>query len=78
MRQTTPPVIPLLKLTFYAACLGVGIGFLSTAYYFALQLGLRVVGLVIPSASNPTTLNAGRYVWIVTTIGGFLVGLAVQ
>lgn len=66
-------------LLFYAACLGVAISCLSAAYYTALRFGLHLIWSALPNALKPDGSDSFRfYAWIITTIGGFLVGLVVR
>lgn len=66
------------QLTLYAVGIGVTVGFLATAYYFALRFGLRLIWHTLPSHVGLTVVAFSNYVWILTTIGGFLVGLSVH
>jgi len=61
-----------------AACMGIIIGWLSTAYYVVLQEGLQIVWTALPTKLNWEPNNLHHYAWILTTIGGFLVGLSVH
>ncbi|UBF26317.1 chloride channel protein [Kovacikia minuta CCNUW1] len=72
-------LIPFNRLIVYAACLGIGVGFLSIAYYFALRLGLKAIWDVLPTIRYPGAADDFRpYAWILTGIGGLLVGLSVH
>ncbi|MGA7932188.1 MAG: chloride channel protein [Kovacikia sp.] len=66
------------RLIFFAACLGIVIGCLSTTYYFVLQRGLQTIWTSLPTALHWDPNNFGRYAWVFTTIGGLLVGLSVH
>jgi H+/Cl- antiporter ClcA len=65
-------------ILLYAAGIGVSVGVVSTAYYFALQLGFWLIGFVIPNAPNPAHLTLLRGAWFVPAIGGWLVALTVR
>lgn len=66
------------QLILYAAGVGIVVGFLATAYYFTLKFGLKLIWHTLPSYVESTGMTFRSYVWILTTIGGFLVGLAVH
>jgi len=66
------------RLLFYAGCLGIGIGCLSTLYYVVLQWGLQTVWTTLPRALHWDPGNVQSFAWIFTTIGGLLVGLSVH
>lgn len=66
------------QLILYAASIGIVVGFLATAYYVALQFGLELIWHALPRLIEPTSTTFRSYVWILTTIGGFLVGLTVH
>jgi H+/Cl- antiporter ClcA len=67
------------SLIVYAACLGVGVGCISVAYYLALKLGFRAIWAILPNIFHPDTDDDFRtYAWILTGTGGLLVGLAVH
>jgi H+/Cl- antiporter ClcA len=67
------------SLIVYAACLGIGVGCLSVAYYFALKLGFRAIWAILPNIFRPDADDDFRtYAWVLTGIGGLLVGLAVH
>jgi H+/Cl- antiporter ClcA len=57
-------------LIFLSALIGVGGGLLAAAYYYLLQGTLHVVWEVIAPSIGP--------LWIVTAIGGLLVGLSLR
>lgn len=62
---------------FYAAAIGIAGGLVATMYYYTLEAGLHLVWHTIPELLTPylPPLAVSNYVWIATTIGGFLVGL---
>lgn len=71
------------QILVYAAGLGVSIGLLSTGYYLILKFGTQAIWQGIPEIvhlpdpiRNPN--DARYYAWILTTLGGFLVGLIVH
>ncbi|MBW4663699.1 MAG: chloride channel protein [Chroococcus sp. CMT-3BRIN-NPC107] len=62
---------------FYAAVIGIAGGLVATVYYYTLEAGLHLVWHTIPEFLTPymPPVAVSNYVWIATTIGGFLVGL---
>jgi H+/Cl- antiporter ClcA len=67
------------QLIVYAVGIGIIVGFLATAYYFALGFGLQLIWHTIPNRVEfSSTVTFRSYVWIFTTIGGFLVGLTAR
>ncbi|MBD2681317.1 MULTISPECIES: chloride channel protein [Nostoc] len=64
------------RLLVYAACLGVGIGCLSSVYYFTLQLGTKTIWTILPNVLG--TKDFYSFAWIITAIAGLLVGLTVR
>lgn len=65
----------------YAAIIGIAGGLVATAYYYTLEGSLHLVWHTIPELISPylpTAIATGNYVWIATTIGGFLVGLTLH
>lgn len=63
---------------FWAAAIGLIGGLLATAYYFTLEKSLHLVWHFIPDLVFPyfpAGFSTSNYVWITSTIGGFLVGL---
>ncbi len=65
-------------LIVYAACLGLGVGVLSVAYYYALKLGLKTIWTILPTIVHGNPDDFRSYAWILTTLGGLLVGVAVH
>ncbi len=67
------------QLLLYAACLGVAIGGVSALYYFALQFILWLVWTWLPNTIRPNSAKDFQsFAWVLTAIGGLLVGLVVQ
>lgn len=64
------------RLLLYAACLGVGIGCLSSLYYFTLQLGTQTIWEILPNFLGMDDFYS--FAWIITAIAGLLVGLTVH
>jgi H+/Cl- antiporter ClcA len=66
-------------LLLYAACLGVAIGGVSALYYFALQFILWLVWTWLPNAIRPNSAaHFQSFAWVLTGVGGLLVGWVVQ
>ena len=64
-----------------SALIGIAGGLVATAYYYLLEACLHLVWHTLPdflTAYFPTGFSSGNYVWIVTTIGGLLVGLTLH
>lgn len=64
-----------------ATVIGITGGFVATAYYYGLEGCLHFVWHTLPewiTPSLPFGLAPANYVWIVTTIGGFCVGLVLH
>ncbi|GAB4369721.1 MAG: chloride channel protein [Elainellaceae cyanobacterium] len=71
--------LSLRQILLYAAGLGVTVGLLSTGYYLLLKLGLQVIWQSLPGMFHLSDPNDTRYyAWILTTLGGFLVGVIVH
>ncbi|KGF72024.1 hypothetical protein DO97_13440 [Neosynechococcus sphagnicola sy1] len=67
------------QLLFYAAGIGITVGFLSAAYYWTLELGFQWVWKTLPNRIDyPSWSTFNEFVWPLTTLGGLLVGLAVH
>ncbi len=66
-------------LLFYAGCLGIFIGLISVGYYTLLRFGLQLVWHTLPNLIQ-TNLDQDfpNFAWILTTLGGFLVGITVH
>ena len=66
---------------FCAAVIGIAGGLVATVYYNVLEGFLHLVWHTLPAIvlpHLPVGLPASNYVWIVTTIGGFCVGLTLH
>ncbi len=66
------------QIILCSAVIGIAGGLVATAYYYALEGSLHLVWHTIPEFLEPyfpASIPAWNYVWIATTIGGFLVGL---
>ncbi len=64
-----------------AAVIGIAGGLVATAYYYVLEGSLHFVWHTLPDVLNPyfpSKFPAWNYVWIATTIGGFLVGVTLH
>ncbi len=64
-----------------ASLIGIAGGLVATSYYFVLEKLLHFFWHTFPEFVNPyfpPWLPAWNYVWIVTTIGGFFVGLSLH
>ncbi len=62
-----------------ASLIGIAGGLVATSYYFVLEKLLHFFWHTLPEFLNPyfpNWLPAWNYVWIITTIGGFFVGLS--
>lgn len=66
------------QMILCAAVIGIAGGLVASAYYYVLEACLHVVWHTLPDFLEPyfpTGFPSWNYVWIATTIGGFLVGL---
>lgn len=66
------------QLILCAAVIGIAGGLVATVYYYVLEACLHSVWHTLPDALAPyfpRQIPAWNYVWIATTIGGFLVGV---
>ncbi|MDF5714950.1 MAG: chloride channel protein [Rhizonema sp. NSF051] len=64
-----------------SAVIGIAGGLVATAYYYLLEACLHLVWHTLPdfiTPKFPTGFSDQNYVWIVTTIGGLLVGLTLH
>lgn len=64
-----------------SAAIGIAGGLVATAYYYVLEACLHFVWHTLPDFITPTFpigFSNENYVWIVTTIGGLLVGLTLH
>ncbi|PZO44507.1 MAG: voltage-gated chloride channel [Pseudanabaena frigida] len=62
----------------YAAAIGIIGGIVATAYYFLLENSMHLVWHSIPDLIVPyfsVNFPKSNYIWIVSTFGGFLVGM---
>ncbi len=75
------PELAYRQMIFYAALIGIAGGLVATAYYYVLEAGIHLVWHTLPDLLKlyfPTVIPSWNYVWIVTSIGGFLVGLTLH
>lgn len=66
------------QLVLLAAIIGIAGGLVATAYYYVIEGSLDFVWQTIPALIKThfySSFLINNYVWIATTIGGFLVGL---
>lgn len=66
---------------FCAAVIGIAGGLVATVYYNVLEACLHLVWHTLPALvlpHLPAGIPVSNYVWIVTTIGGFCVGLTLH
>lgn len=66
------------QLVLLAAIIGIAGGLVATAYYYIIEGSLDFVWQTIPALIKThfySSFLVNNYVWIATTIGGFLVGL---
>jgi hypothetical protein len=66
------------QMIFCSALIGIAGGLVATAYYYVLEACLHLVWHTLPEFLEPyfpASIPSWNYVWIATTIGGFLVGL---
>ena len=66
---------------FCAAVIGIAGGLVATVYYNVLEACLHLVWQTLPALvlpHLPAGIPSSNYVWIVTTIGGFCVGLTLH
>ena len=69
------------QIILASAAIGIAGGLVATAYYYLLESCLHLVWHSIPHFIEPlfpTKFPSWNYVWIATTIGGFLVGLTLH
>lgn len=70
---------PYSRLLLWAVAIGIAGGLVSTTYYFALKFGLNLLWNTLPYRVDLKPEDDLRYyVWIITMIGGLLVGLSVH
>lgn len=66
------------QLYLCAVIIGIAGGMVATAYYFVLETMMHGMWHILPEIVEPyfpSWLPTSNYVWIATTVGGFLVGL---
>ncbi|MES1022372.1 chloride channel protein [Gloeocapsa sp. BRSZ] len=66
------------QLILLAAMIGIAGGLVATIYYYSLELSLDIIWKSVPEFLQlrfASEFLAKNYIWIATTIGGFLVGL---
>ena len=66
------------QMILCSAVIGIAGGLVATVYYYVLEACQHLVWHTVPDFLEPyfpSVLPAWNYVWIATTIGGFLVGL---
>ncbi len=66
------------QLYLCAVIIGIAGGMVATAYYFVLETMMHGMWHTLPEIVEPyfpSWLPTSNYVWIATTVGGFLVGL---
>lgn len=66
------------QMILCSVVIGIAGGLVATAYYYVLETSLHVVWHTLPEFVEPyfpASIPSWNYVWIATTIGGFLVGL---
>ena len=69
------------QMLLCSALIGIAGGLVATAYYYMLESSLDIVWHTLPEFLEPyfpKAIPAWNYVWIVTTIGGFFVGLTLR
>jgi len=66
------------QMILCSAVIGIAGGLVATAYYYVLEACLHLVWHTIPEFIEPyfpALIPSWNYLWIITTIGGFFVGL---
>jgi H+/Cl- antiporter ClcA len=66
---------------FCAALIGIAGGLVATVYYYGLEACFHLVWHTLPEWVEPLLpagFSSANYVWVVTTIGGFCVGLVLH
>lgn len=68
------------QIILASALIGIAGGLVATAYYYVLESCLHLVWHTLPDFLEPIfpAIPAWNYIWIATTIGGFLVGLTLH
>lgn len=73
-----PRELTYQQLILCSAVIGIAGGLVATVYYYTLEFCLHHVWHTLPEFLKPyfsSSFPSSNYVWIATTIGGFLVGL---
>ncbi len=79
MQPPLRPDLPYYRLLLYAAGVGLVGGLLATLFYLALRLGFQVLWNELPNRAILPHWDDLRYrVWLITGMGGFLVGLIIK
>lgn len=74
-----PKSLPYPKLLLFAAGIGLVGGLLATLFYLAMKVGFALLWNELPGRAILPSWDQLRYrVWIITGIGGLLVGLSVK
>lgn len=67
------------QIILYAAIIGIAGGLVATTYYYVLEAGINLVWQTLPNLLKLYfPISSRNYVWIATTIGGFLVGVTLH
>lgn len=69
------------QLILSSAVIGIAGGLVATVYYYVLEFCLHQVWHSLPEFLEPylpSSLPSWNYIWIITTIGGFFVGLTLH
>ena len=78
--DSSPQQLTYLQLMLCAAAIGAVGGLVATIYYFVLESMMHGVWHTLRESALPffpSWLPTSSYVWIATTTGGFLVGVAI-
>ena len=79
--STKPQTLNYAQTMFCAALIGIVGGLVATIYYYGIEACLHFVWHTLPKWVEPwlpTGVVTTDYVWMVTTIGGFFVGLTLH
>lgn len=79
--STKPQTLNYAQTMFCAALIGIVGGLVATIYYYGIEACLHFVWHTLPKWVEPwlpTGVVTTDYVWVVTTIGGFFVGLTLH
>lgn len=69
------------QMLLCSALIGIAGGLVATAYYYVLEACIHLVWHKLPDFLEPyfpSSIPSWNYVWIATTIGGFLVGITLH